>query len=92
MGTETAYLITDIEEYGKFISFCINNDVCVFRTYWDEKEKGDICYQIDWREKRCFYSSRRYFEINGFSVVTPVFVLDEYGHNYEMVKIKEDGR
>lgn len=92
MGTETAYLITDIEEYGKFISFCINNDVCVFRTYWDEKEKGDRCYRIDWREKRCFYSPRRYFEINGFSVVTPVFVLDEYGHDYKMVKIKEVGR
>lgn len=88
MGTETAYtayLITDIEEYGKFISFCINNDVCVFRTYWDEKEKGDRCYRIDWREKHCFYSSRRYFEINGFSVVTPVFVLDKYGESYQMV-------
>ncbi|MDY4255965.1 MAG: hypothetical protein SOX69_09645 [Oscillospiraceae bacterium] len=30
MSTKTAYLITDIEEYGKFISFCIDNDVCVF--------------------------------------------------------------
>lgn len=92
MSTETVYLITDIEEYGKFISFCIENDVCVFRTYWDENEKGDRCYRIDWREKRCFYSSRRYFETNGFSVVTPVFVLDEYGHSYKMVKIKEDAR
>lgn len=86
MSTETAYLITDIEEYGKFISFCIENDVCVFRTYWDENEKGDRCYRIDWREKHCFYSPRRYFETNGFSVVTPVFVLDEYGHNYKMVR------
>lgn len=31
-----AYLITNIEEYGKFISFCINKDICVFRTYWNE--------------------------------------------------------
>lgn len=31
-----AYLINSIEEYGKFISFCINKDICVFRTYWNE--------------------------------------------------------
>ena len=86
MSTETVYLITDIEEYGKFISFCIENDVCVFRTYWDENEKGDRCYRIDWREKHCFYSPRRYFEANGFSVVTPTFVLDEYGHDYKMIR------
>lgn len=85
MSTETVYLITDIEEYGKFISFCIENDVCVFRTYWDENEKGDRCYRIDWREKHCFYSPRRYFETNSFSVVTPVFVLDKYGESYQMV-------
>lgn len=24
-----AYLINSIEEYGKFISFCINKDICV---------------------------------------------------------------
>lgn len=86
MDTKTAYLITDIEEYGKFIAFCIDNDICVFRTYWDEKEKGDRCYQIDWREKRCFYSPRCYYETNGFSVVTPVFVLDENGHSYKMLR------
>lgn len=85
MNAKTAYLINNIEEYGKFISFCINNDVCVFRTYWDEREKGDRCYQIDWQEKRCYYSPRRYYEINGFTVVTPTFVLDEYGDSYKMV-------
>lgn len=86
MDTKTAYLITDIEEYGKFIAFCIDNDICVFRTYWDEKEKGDRCYQIDWQEKRCYYSPRRYYETNGFSVVVPGFVLDEYGHSYKMLR------
>lgn len=33
------YYIANIEEYGKFISYCIENDVNVFRTYWDEREK-----------------------------------------------------
>lgn len=40
MGTQTAYLITDIEEYGKFISFCINNDVCVFGHIGTKKRKA----------------------------------------------------
>lgn len=74
-----AFLITNIEEYGKLISFCINNDICVFRTYWNEQEKGDRCYNIDWKEKRCYYSSRRYYENNGYEIVSPTFQLNEYG-------------
>jgi hypothetical protein len=74
-----AFLIANIEEYGKLISFCINNDICVFRTYWDEREKGDRCYNIDWKEKRCYYSSRRYYENNGYEIVSPTFQLNEYG-------------
>lgn len=74
-----AYLITSIEEYGKFISFCIDKDICVFRTYWDEREKGKRCYSIDWKEKRCLYSSLFFFENNGYEIVIPIFQLDEYG-------------
>ena len=46
-----AYLISNIEEYGKFLSFLINNDFNVYRLYWDERTKCDRCYQIDWKEK-----------------------------------------
>lgn len=74
-----AFAITNIEEYGKFISFCIENDVCVFRTYWDEREKNDRCYCIDFQEKRCFYAPRRYYEEKGYAIVTPTFLLDECG-------------
>lgn len=74
-----AYLITSVGEYGKFISFCIENDISVWRTYWDEREKGDRCYNIDWKEKRCYYSSRRYYENNGYEIVSPTFQLNEYG-------------
>nr|DAH63483.1 MAG TPA: hypothetical protein [Caudoviricetes sp.] len=77
--SKQAFLIVNIEEYGKLISFCINNDICVFRTYWDEREKGDRCYNIDWKEKRCYYSSRRYYENNGYEIVSPTFQLNEYG-------------
>lgn len=80
-----AFLITNIEEYGKLISFCIKNDICVFRTYWDEREKGDRCYNIDWKEKRCYYSSERYYENNGYEIVSPTFQLDEYG-NYKVIR------
>lgn len=79
-----AYLITNIEEYGKFISFCINKDILVWRTYWDEQEKGDRCYAIDWKEKRCYYSSRLYYENNGYEIIVPTFTLNTYGDNYEL--------
>lgn len=80
-----AFLITNIEEYGKLISFCIENDISVWRTYWDEREKGDRCYNIDWKEKRCYYSSRRYYENNGYEIVSPTFQLNEYG-TYEPIR------
>lgn len=51
---KVAFIISNIEEYGKLIAFCIENDICVFRTYWNEREKGDRCYSIDWKEKKVF--------------------------------------
>ena len=84
MMNKRAFLITNIEEYGKLISFCIENDVTVWRTYWDEREKGDRCYQIDWQEKKCCYSSRRYYENEGYEIVTSTFLLDKYGE-YKIV-------
>ena len=77
------YLISNIEEYGKLISFCINNDIQVWRTYWDERKKGDRCYHIDWKEKRCYYSSQRYYRDNNYKIVMPTFALDPYG-NYKI--------
>lgn len=78
-----AYLISSIEEYGKFISFCINKDVSVFRTYWDEREIGNRCYCIDWSEKRCYYARYSYYVENDIPVVLPEFVLDQFG-NYHL--------
>ena len=84
---EKVYLINNIEEYGKFISYCINKDISVFRTYWDEKEAGNRCYCIDWNEKRCYYSSKSYFE-KDYTIVTPVFILNDYG-DYELAPDKQ---
>ncbi len=67
-----AYLISNIEEYGKFLSFLINNDVNVYRLYWDERAKGDRCYQIDWKEKNCYYDKREYYEDNGYEIIDNV--------------------
>ena len=75
-----AYLITNVEEYGKFVAFCINNDVTVWRTYWNEKDKGDRCYSIDWKEKRCYYGPRCCYENEGYEIVVPTFTLDIYGN------------
>lgn len=78
------YLIKNIEEYGKFIAYCIDHDINVWRLYWDEKEKGNICYRIDWGNGRCFSSSKKYWEDNGYEIVEPNFILDEYGNKYKL--------
>lgn len=77
------YLIKDITEYGKLIACCIEHDITVFRTYWDEREAGDRCYRIDWKLKHCFYCDRKYWEENGFDIVEPKFRFTEFG-KYEM--------
>lgn len=74
-----AYLINSIEEYGKLISMCIEFDISVWRTFWDERECGTRCYHIDWQEKRCYYSSRQFYEDNGYDIVIPVFDVDKWG-------------
>lgn len=74
-----AYIIENIEEYGKLISYCIEHDINVFRTYWDEREKNNRCYAIDWKERRCYYSSKKYYEENGYEIIVPEFKLTQYG-------------
>ena len=81
----TAYLISNIEEYGKLIAFCIDNDIGVFRTYWDEREKGNRCFNINCEDKRCYYSSEQYYLNEGYEIKTPKFELNEYG-KWELIK------
>lgn len=76
---KTALIISSIEDYGKLISYCIENDICVFRSYWDEREKDDRLYFINRSENRLNYSDKRYFIEKGYEIHKPVFVLDNYG-------------
>lgn len=78
-----SYLISNIEEYGKFLSFLINNDVNVYRLYWNERAKGDRCYHIDWKEKRCYYAPQKYYIDNNYEIIKPDFICNQYG-DYEM--------
>lgn len=80
---KTAYLIANIEEYGKLLSFLINHDVNVYRLYWDEREKGDRCFSVEWSKKRCYYSSRKWYEENGYEIIKPNFVCNQFG-DYEL--------
>ena len=89
---KVAFIISNIEEYGKLMAFCIRNDICVFRTYWSEREKGDRCYSIDWKEKRCLYSPRRFYEINDYDIVSPNFQPDVYGDYRWCYECKESHR
>lgn len=84
-----AYLIQNIEEYGKLMAYCIENDISVFRTYWDERDKGIRCYQPDFSEKRCYYSTINYYQSKGFKITVPVFEVDKYGR-YKITR-KEGG-
>lgn len=81
-----AYLIENIEEYGKLMAFCIENDITVWRTYWDETEKGKRCYKIDFQEKRCYYSDMHYYLDNGYTIMIPIFSADSFGN---IILIKE---
>lgn len=71
---EKVFLCSSIEEYGKLISFCIDNDISVWRVYWDDREKGNRCYHINWEENRCYYASKQFYLDIGFVVVNPLFV------------------
>lgn len=42
-----AYLIKNIEEYGKLMAYRIENDISVFRSYWDERAVWLPCRRID---------------------------------------------
>ena len=86
---KVAYLIADIEEYGKLLSLCIEKDINVWRLFWDEREKGDRCYHIDWQEKRCYYSSRKFYENKGYKIVAPVFNVDKWGQ-YRIVNLSTE--
>ena len=89
-----AFLIASVEEYGKLMAFCISKDICIYRTDWDEREKGSKCYNIDWKERRCYYSNIRYYETNGFEIVKPIFRANTYGeydiYNASTVTRKEN--
>ena len=42
-----AYLINNIEDYGKLIAYCIEKDISVWRTYYDDSRKGKTCYELE---------------------------------------------
>lgn len=77
-----AYRILSVEDFGKLMSFCIDKDVCVFRTYFNNACLSDRCYTIDWKEKRCYYGSEQYYLDHSYTVITPTFLTDVYGNYY----------
>lgn len=82
----TAFLITNITEFGKLTAYCIENDISVWRTYWDERESGIRAYCIDWQTKRCQYADTEYYKSQNIDVVVPHFYIDQYGR-YQIERI-----
>lgn len=76
---EKAYLIRSIEEYGKFVAYCIDNDISVWRLHYDDREKAKFCLEIDWKAKRCFYSSLVFYLGKNYKIVLPKFEIDKFG-------------
>ena len=74
---EVVYYIDNIEDYGYFIAFCIDKDVSVWRAYYNTREPK--CFQIDWKAKRLYYATVDFCKEEGYKVVRPEFVIDEYG-------------
>ena len=52
------YRFPSYQDYASFLGWCIKRDVNVWRSYWDEEEKDDRLYFIDWFafDKRLLYS------------------------------------
>ena len=79
MSERKVYLISNIEEYGKLMAYCIEHDIVVFRTYWNEKEKGNRCFEVNFKDKRCYYSSKEYYFNEGYNILIPVFDFNKFG-------------
>lgn len=80
-----AFIIDNITDFGNLMAFCIERDISVWRTYFDEREKNNRCYSIDWKQKRCYYSRKEYWLEKGYKVYKPTFYVDEWGK----IKIKK---
>ena len=83
------YLIKNIEDYGKLIAYCIENDISVFRSYWDDREKGDRCYHISYENKRLSYGSKEYYENEGAKIIVPKFYCTRFG-KYRIIEHEEN--
>lgn len=83
------YLIKNIEEYGKLIAYCIENDISVFRTYWDDREKGNRCYHISFKDKKCYYGDKEYYENEGAKIIIPEFYCTKFG-KYRIIEHYEN--
>ena len=82
------YLIKNIEEYGKLVAYCIENDISVFRSYWDDREKGNRCYNISLEDKKLYYGSKEYYKNEGAEIIIPEFYCTTFG-KYRIIEHKE---
>ena len=78
------YLIKNIEEYGKLIAYCIQNDIDVSKTYWEEGALNKHCYHIDVEKNKCLYNTYEYYKSKGYKIVEPEFYIDA-GNNISIL-------
>ena len=72
-----AYILKDITEYGKFVAYCIDHDISVYRLYWNEQNKNR-CYVIYPDMKLAGVANKDWCAL-AYSLKEPKFYLSKYG-------------
>lgn len=70
-----AYKFKNAEHFGLFLIYCVEKDITVWRTYWDNRKK-DRLYILNWQERRVYYTD---FDDEKYEVIVPKFHFDGFG-------------
>ena len=76
----TAYLIKHIEEYGKLMAYCIQNNIDVSQAPWEEYTSNRCCSYIDVNKCRCLCNTYEYYKSKGYKITEPAFYVNS-GNN-----------
>lgn len=74
MNTKICFLIDNVEDFGKLVSYCIEHDISVFRSYYIPGHY----YHIDFDLKRLFHSKKEFYQEEGYVLKKPKFIYTRY--------------
>lgn len=74
MKNKICFLIDNIEDYGKLVSYCIEHDISVFRSYYIPGHY----YEIDFDSNKLFHSNQEFYKEEGYILQRPKFIYTRY--------------